>query len=290
MSVIKITSARLVVSILALLPLDIPFAHAQSRAAGASNPTFEVASIKPNKSGEVRTTMLGMQPGGRFSVTNLSLRSLIRMAYQIQDFQLSGGPKWIDSDRFDVVAKADRGYTPAQLPLMMQALLADRFKLTVHTESRALRLYALVLDRRDGRMGPRIHSSNVDCDALIASGAPPPPFELGKAPPCTTNMSRGHLVANGMTMAGLASTLSVQASAIVVDRTDQPGGFDLELEWTPQSPAPAPVDGATAGGGEAASGPSIFTAVREQLGLKLDPQRGPVNVIVIDHVEQPTPD
>ena len=268
-----------------------PVLGAQPQAANASGPTFEVVSIKPNKSGELRTTIQGMQPGGRFTATNWTLRMLIRMAYRLQEFQMSGGPKWIDSDRFDIVAKADRVYTPAQLPAMIQTLLAERFKLAVHTESRDLRLYALVVASRDGKLGPRIHPSNVDCAALSASGAPPPPFVPGKVPPCATETSGGrHMIANGMTMSRLAVALSISAKGIVVDQTGLSGGFDLELEWTPESPTPAPPDAAGAGDRPADPGPSIFTAVQEQLGLKLDPQRGPVVVTIIDSAEQPTPD
>ena len=266
-----------------------PSSATQSSATSADNPFFEVASVKTNKSGQLRTTIQGMQPGGRFMATNMTLRTLIRTAFRIQDFQLLG-PKWIDSERFDIVAKADRVYTSVQLPRMMQTLLAERFKLAVHTESRDLRLYALVLATSDGQLGPRIRPSIVDCGALLASGAPPPPFEPGKAPPCTTNMSRGHLIASGMTLAALASTLSIQASGVVVDRTRRSGAFDLELEWTPDSPAPAPADGTAFSDRPADSGPSIFTAVQEQLGLKLDPQRGPVTVTIVDRVEQPTAD
>src|SRR6266487_4622992 len=125
--------------------------QAQSPAAAAANPSFEVASIKPNKSGDPRVS-IGIQPGGRFTATNYPLRFLIRNAYQLQDFQLVGGPDWIASERFDIVAKAagdvprtPPGGPPGPLQLMLQSLLADRFKLVAHKEMRELPIYALVL-------------------------------------------------------------------------------------------------------------------------------------------------
>jgi len=248
-------------------------------------PTFEVASIKPNTSGTLRTSSYGLQPGGRYTVVNWTVRALLQQAFHVQDFQLVGGPDWLDKDRFDVSAKADRQYTSAQVPAMLQALLRERFQLSVHTEPRDLSLYTLVLDRRNRTLGPRVHASTVNCAAQLASGAPPPPPENGKVPPCAIENRGGRqLIANGVTMAQLANLLSFPTHATVVDRTGLTGAFDVELEWTPDQP-PLGAEGGT----PAPDAVSIFTAVKEQLGLKLEAQKGAVDVIVIDHIEKPAP-
>ena len=132
---------------------------------GQPNPQFEVASIKPNKSGDMRV-MMSVQPGGRFTATNVTLRMMIRNAYQLQEFQITGGPSWIADERFDIVAKAETGDgigdpfraepngQPSRGQLMIRALLADRFKLVAHNETRELPIYALVKARNDGKLGP----------------------------------------------------------------------------------------------------------------------------------------
>jgi uncharacterized protein (TIGR03435 family) len=125
-------------------------------------PAFEVASIKPNVSGDVRVSIQSL-PGGRFTAINAPLRALIRHAYQLQDFELSGGPKWIDAERVDIVARAEGDPAPAQMRLMLRNLLADHFKLKLHTETRDLPLYALVLAKREGRIGPNLRRSESDC-------------------------------------------------------------------------------------------------------------------------------
>ncbi len=179
---------------------------------------------------------------------------------------------------------------------MMRALLADRFKLAVHTESRELPIYALTLARRDGKTGSQLRPAAVDCVAMFAArgrgGPPPAPPQPGERPPCGMRLGPGNLSGGGVTMAQLSTTLSQFVQRVVVDRTGLTGNFDIDLTWTPDQlpqgrgePPPGvqlpPID---------PNGPSIFTAVQEQLGLKLDSQRGPVDVLVIDRVEQPTED
>ena len=247
-------------------------------------PSFEVALIKANTSGTPRTFISGMQPGGRYTATNFTLKQLILQAYRIQDFQVAGGPPWLDTDRFDISAKADRAYTSSQLQPMMQTLLQQRFALAVHKEQRDRPLYTLVLDRRDRKFGPRLRQSPVDCAARLASGTPPAPPEDGKVPPCATEMRAGrHLIANGITMAQLSNLLSFQTHATVVDRTGLTGEYNVDLEWTPDQRVPGAEDTAPP-----VDAISIFTAVREQLGLKLEPHKGPVDMLVVDHAEHPT--
>lgn len=264
--------------------------------APADAPKFEVASIKRNTSGENRV-MLGMQRGGRFTANNVPLRLLITNAYRIQDFQIDGAPGWLATDRFDIVAKAETEVPEAQLQLMVQALLAERFKLAVHRDTKEMPIYALVLSHPDGKLGPKLKPSSVDCDAMRAqarNGAPPAPPAPGAMMPCGMRMGPGSLTGSSMSMAQFTRTLSNAVRRVVVDKTGLSGGYDFDLSFTPeqvQSGGPGGGPGGP-GGGPAIdpNGPSIYTALQEQLGLKLDSQRGPVETLVIDHVEPPTVD
>jgi uncharacterized protein (TIGR03435 family) len=270
-------------------------------------PQFEVASIKPNKSGDGRI-MVSAQPGGRFTATNVPLNLLIRNAYQLQDFQIVGGPDWISSDHFDIVAKAesdDMGDPfrsgklgePSRGQLMLRALLAERFKLQVHDDTREMPIFALVLGRPDGKLGPKIHQAAVDCDAVRAAGrgrgappsGPPPP---GERPQCGIRMAPGNMLVGGATLTQFANTIGNFVGRIVVDRSGLTGAYDFDLTWTPDqiradSRPPGAPDPMINGVPIDPNGPSIFTAVQEQLGLKLDSQKGPVRVLVIDRVEHP---
>jgi uncharacterized protein (TIGR03435 family) len=278
-----------------------PAPRAQAPATGTGEPSFEVASVKPNKSGDNRV-MLGIQPGGRFTATNLPLAMLIRFAYQIQPFQLVGAPDWATSERFDIVAKAEGELTPAPLgtvgpvQLMMRTLLKERFKLEMHPDKRELPIYALVLARSDGRPGPQLRPATVDCAAEAAAargrgGPAPAPPAFGERMTCGMRMAPGDMAGGGIQISQLAMTLSQFVQRIVEDRTGLTGSYEFELKWTPDqvpqgqppagAPPPPPID---------PNGPSIFTALQEQLGLKLDAQRGAVDVLVVDHVEPPTPD
>jgi len=291
---------------------QLPPLGAQTQQDAVSDATFEVASVKPNNSGRP-FIQLGAAPGGRFTATNVPLRLLIRNAYQLQDFQVVGGPNWINSDRFDIVAKAEGntpptppGGPPGPMQFMMRNLLKERFKLAVHNETRELPIYALTLVRSDGKLGPQLRPPAVDCAAIFARGrggrggiavAPPPlpgPPSAGERPPCGMRIGPGNLAGGSVTMAQLANTLSQFAQRVVVDRTGLTQNFDIDLTWTPdqipQGPPGGPPPGAPALPPIDPNGPSLFTAVQEQLGLKLESTRGPVEVLVIDHVELPTPD
>jgi uncharacterized protein (TIGR03435 family) len=278
-------------------------AFLQDTAVTAGGQTFEVASVKPNTSGDLRV-MFGMRPGGRFTATNVPLRELIRMAYGLQNFQIQGGPDWLGSERFDVVAKAEGdlppmapGGPPNPLLLMVQSLLQERFKLTVHRETKEMPIYALVIARSDKRLGPQLRPSETDCAALMAArGAaggppPPPPIKPGERPQCGMFMGMARIAAGGVPTLQLAMSLSQRVGRIVVDRTGLAGMYDFEVDFTPdQLPQGPPPPGAPPLPPIDPNGPSLFTALQEQLGLKLDSDRGPVEVLIIDSVERPTPD
>ena len=263
-------------------------------------PSFEVASVRPNTSGDGRV-MMSIQPGGRFTATGVPLRQLIRNAYGIQDFQIVDAPGWVADARYDIVAKAESdiqlgpvGGPPGPGQLMLQSLLAERFKLATHRETREMPIYALVLARRDGALGPNLKRSDVDCEAAFRArrgGPPAPPPAAGERPPCGIRFGPGDLSGGSLPLSQFAQVLGNVVQRVVVDRTGLSGNFDVALTYTPdqlpQGPPPAgapglpPID---------PNGPSIFTAVQEQLGLKLEPTRGPVDVLVIDRLERPTPD
>jgi uncharacterized protein (TIGR03435 family) len=259
--------------------------RSQAPAADTRPSAFEVASVKPNRSGDQHITV-HVQPGGRFNATNITLRLLIRNAYRVQDFQISGGPNWLNSEHFDILARAEGNPSPDEFSVMMRALLADRFRLSVHTETRQLPVYALVMTRSDGKLGPQLHRT----DCLSGNAPRPGPANPNEPQACgTIRTFVGHLTFRGVPMARILQGLSDATGRTVVNRTELTGNFDLDLHWTPEqipqrptgAPEPSPTD---------ASGPSIFTAVQEQLGLKLESTKGPVDVLVIDHVEQPSED
>ena len=271
-----------------------------------ANATFEVASVKANKSGDNRIG-IGFQPGGRFRATNVPLRELISAAYgtpqPLPVFQITGGPKWIESDRFDIVAKAPGdpqpgpNGPPTAMFAMLRTLLADRFQLILHRESKEMAIYALVPARADGKLGPQLKPAATDCAAMMAAargrGAPPPPPAPGERMPCGMRMFPGNLSGGSSSMVQLTNVLARFVSRTVVDQTGLAGNYDLDLQWTPdQMPQGRgdPPPGAPALPAIDPNGPSIFTAVQEQLGLKLESTKGPVSVVVIDRVEHPTED
>lgn len=237
------------------------------------SPAFEVVSVKTNRSGETEGS-IGPRPGG-YAMTNVPLRLLIVRAYDLRSFQVVGGPGWIDGERFDVTARAPEGTSPNQILLMVRTLLAERFKLVAHTEKREQPVYALMVARTDGRLGPNLKASTVNC-----SGRPEASEQCTMSGSFTG--SGGNLKGAGQSLTVLATHLSTAVDRIVQDRTGLPGGFDFELAWSGSGLRPAT--------GAPSELPSVFTALPEQLGLRLEPSRGPVDALVIDSVERPTPD
>jgi bla regulator protein blaR1 len=300
--VLSIAVAMVIVWVAISAVLTAPRLEAQLQAPVASGLAFEVASVKPNKSGDQRQS-IQTPPGGRFIATNLPLRNLIAFAYRIEPgtaFRLVGGPDWIRSERFDIIAKADGNlppFTPSGPPepllVMVRTLLAERFKLAVHHETRDLPIYALVVARTDGKLGPKLRPAAVDCEAAMRArgGLPASPPAPGERPTCGARIGPGQMIAGGVPMAQFVSPLSQFVQRTVIDRTGLTGAFDFDLSWTPdQLPQGPPPPGAPPLPPIDPNGPSIFTALQEQIGLKLDAQRGPVDVVVIDGVERPTED
>jgi len=300
-------------------------------------PAFEVASIKlsdPNNTSPLAMIPLVLPQGpGRLSATNVPLRLLIRMAYQVQDFQIVGGPSWQTSQKFDIVAKAEDSTAAdtTQLMPMMKALLEDRFKLKAHMETRELPIETLVIARSDGKLGPNLRPSTSDCKSPQAqeaqqkraqaavsalkggpaalAGVLPKPGEVvtcamtpmiggvpgapGAAPGAAPSFG---LRGNGQQLNVLVQLLTQATGKTVQDKTGLTGLYDFELSFDPEAllrmasqfGVNLPAGGANQP--NTFDSPSLLTALREQLGLKLDSTRGPVDVLVIDSADMPTPD
>lgn len=256
---------------------------------GASPLTFEVASIKPSGSDDRRVSIM-MQPGGGLRTTGSTLKMLLTMAYDVREFQISGGPAWINTDRYDIVAKAERSAgadnppgdprtmtdeqrktVGDQMRERLRALLADRFQLTLRRETKEQSVYALVV----AKSGSKLQESQT---------------KEGAGPHGMLRMGRGEFSGQGVQLQGLTMVLSNQLGRPVIDRTGLKGNFDFKLTWTPDpgQPASLPATGPDAPPPPDPNGPSIFTAVQEQLGLRLESQKGPVEMLVIDRVEKPS--
>jgi uncharacterized protein (TIGR03435 family) len=258
----------------------------------AQRPAFDVASVKPNASGDPRQGIRS-EPGGRIIVMNMPLTALITFAYQLADYQLVGAPAWAADERFDVVAKlpgdptavASRGgLNPIRGS--MQTLLEERFKLLVHRETREMEMYALVMARPGGLPGPQLKRSSPDCEAIAAAnrrgGPPPGPPKPGEPAVCSVISVAGLFRFGGFPLSRLVTPLCAQAGRMVIDRTGLTGNWDFDLRYAAEQPAP--LAGAPAPAADPDT-PSLFTALREQLGLRLESTRGSVDVLVIDRVE-----
>jgi uncharacterized protein (TIGR03435 family) len=286
-----------------------------------NSPAFEVASVKPAApiTGNRIQVMLRGGPGssdpGQITYTNVTVKNVLTQAYGVKGFQISG-PGWLDSGRYDIVAKLPRGATKAEFMAMLQNLLAERFKLTLHREKKDLQMYALVV----GKNGPKLkelaqeaapkEGGPVDGPAATMGkltmgrdGFPVLPAAMAGRGGMAMTMMNGNarMTANGQTMAGLAEMLSGQLDLPVVDMTGLTGKYDYTLYFAPEGMAgmrlpgglPPPPPPGEAGGGmpaasapDAQSNPNLFTALQEQLGLKLEQRKGPVELLVIDHLER----
>jgi uncharacterized protein (TIGR03435 family) len=279
--------------------LNVPHGQAQSQPA-TTRPEFEVASIKLNKSGEL-SAELGPIGDGRFSTTNLPLRDLITLAYRLQEFQLSGEPGWLRSERYDIQAKAEAKAGSDDLTAMLQPLFEDRLQLKYHWETRELPVYALVVAKPG-----RLHEAKGGCDPP-PSGPPalPSPNTMPHGPCGRLFFPPWRLVGQHVAISqdgtrpgrSLVDALSRVTGRIVRDKTGLTGKYDIDLNYTPEFARSQPPPGGA--GPEAPTGlpplppidpngPSLVTALQEQLGLKLESQKGPVQIMVIDHIEKPS--
>lgn len=233
-------------------------AHAQ-----APVPAFEVVSVRPNQSGSPNSSS-GRATGSSFTATNVSLISLLRVAYGLQEFQIDAKQGWADIGRFDIVAKLPSGATPSEWPRMVRSLLRDRFKLTSHFEPRPTSVYLL----SEARIGHKLTPADPS-KCTNPSGS------------CGLNGSPTHSDGRSVSTEQLAARLSRSIGIMVIDKTGLSGLYDIDLEWT--------VDDRFRGRGASAS-PTIVPAIQDQLGLRLESTRAPVDVLVVDSAERPTPD
>ena len=258
---------------------------------------FEAASLKPSDPKAGPGMGIRRQPGGRFNTFNTTVRILITFAYQIQDYQLVEAPDWIKNTRYDIVAKMEGDPPPVRpgtgadhMMLATRTLLTDRFKLKVHREKREMDMYALMMAKPDGQPGPRLKRAGNDCspEAIAARRGAPPPAP-GTGPVCGINFLAGRVRFGGYPLSLFAQTISNQVGRAVVDRSGLAGNWDFELNFAappPQGPLPPGVELPPTD----PDAPDLFTAVREQLGLKLESTKGPIEVLVIDSIETATPD
>ena len=259
---------------------------------------YEAASVKPNKSAQ-QGSSIRRQPGGRLTASNMPLRALITFAYQLQPFQLVEDPAWVRNENFDIVAKMEGdpppvppGQGPDPHMIAMRALLAERFKMVVRRETRQMDIYELVVARPDGTLGPKLRRTTTDCEAMMAArkGGPPPGPPSPDAPfLCGMRGTFGQLLVNAMPLSLFANNLSQRMQRVVVDKTGLSGGWDFELTFAQEPPAGPLPPGVELPPADP-NAPSLVTAIQEQLGLKLQSAKGPVEVLVVERIEQLIPD
>jgi uncharacterized protein (TIGR03435 family) len=262
-------------------------------------PLYEVASVKPNANAAARQ---GLQVSpGRYTFTAYTLKSLIDVAFQRTPFdqrEKMGGPDWIDKDRFDLVVQAPAGAVltgpdgfPAGVFAMVRAVLADRFGLVTHNETRERPVYALTVARADRRPGDGLKRVQTDCaEGMRRMVAPGPDGPPPGPPPCSFGGGPGRIQGNVVSLAMLSAILGRTVGRPVVDRTGIDGYFNLTLEFAPEAgiAGPLPPEVPRPDAAPRADAPSLFTALQEQLGLKLESTRAPVDVLVIDKATRPT--
>jgi uncharacterized protein (TIGR03435 family) len=256
---------------------------------------FDAASVKRNTNSRGLPSLVAVT-GNRLSAPYVTARELIRVAYGVEDHQVVGGPGWIGTDHFEVSATIPDRTPLRAVPEMLRTLLVERFGLTAHTEKRDLPIYALLLA---GQLGPQMRRSGPQCAPLtgppgIPAPPPPPPPPAGAAPmmvlgqkpgesTCPSAIMRGFISARDMPVGGLVDILTRELRRTIFDRTELAGHYDIDLSFLPDS-GPMTVNGLAING----DAPPLTTAVREQLGLRLDSARAPIDVVVIDRVTAPT--
>ncbi len=259
---------------------------------------FEVASIKPSAPMPMGQIRIGMSAdAGMVRYSNVSLKDIIRTAYRVKDFQVQG-PDWLASTRFDIVAKLPDGATREQVPEMLQTLLAERFKLTLHRETKEHNMYALVV----GKGGPKLKPAEIKpIETRNTDGPPPPPPPggPGAGPPRGAMMIRmdsggAHLQTPSATLAALADLISRFTERPVVDMTGIEGQYEFDLAFAPETiqgmpggrmPGPPPGGGEHSSSEAAEPAPTIYDSV-QRYGLKLEPRKAPMEILTVDHIER----
>jgi uncharacterized protein (TIGR03435 family) len=262
-------------------------------AQSGARPAFGAASIKANAQTNPRGMIIRPQPGGRLTSENAPLAMLIQNAYSVQPFQIVGGPSWVNTAGYDIDAKPEANTDRKQMWLMLQTLLADRFKLALHRETRELPMFALTMTKGGLKQPPAKESNCVEMDLFAA---PPPP---GSGQPCgrvVVSMSPSGLTMQGSKIpaAELIRVLAMVMGRPIVDRTELAREFEVNLQFTPDENTmglPGARGPRDPGGPQIPTDtnrPNILSALEDQLGLKLASTKGPVEVLVIDHVERPS--
>lgn len=249
-----------------------------------SDQAFEVASIKPSGNADfVGGVRLRTEPGGRLVGTAVTAQQLIAMAYGVDRNDVVGLPSWAREDTFDVIAKAARPSTNAEYRAMMEQLLHDRFQFRGHEDSREQSVYRLVFVKA-GTLGPQLHLSSDVCTPIATRPVPPPSFNPNSPLKCVMRSRPGEIRAAGTALSLLVGLLRGEVDRPLIDGTGLTGLYDFELRWRPSSRGPRQDDSPSD------ESVSLEIALREQLGLKLDSQRAPGRVVVVDRIERPSPD
>jgi uncharacterized protein (TIGR03435 family) len=288
------TLATLLASLLFTAVVESQQAPVSSQAASASGTVrrFEVTSVKENRSGSRQSNFVTTP--GRMTATNVNLYQVISVAYNGAPMPLGtleGTPDWAMSDHFDILATTDGEPSGDEFQMMMRGLLAERFRLRMHQESRPQSIYVLMPARKDGSLGPRLRRSDVGCDNAAPTGAQRLEPNNDDVQPCQLRTVPGKIIGRSVTMEMLLKVLvgAVEDHREIRDQTGLGGRFDVDLEWTPDNPVAdlRPLDAPPLPAVDP-NGPPLVTALSEQLGLRLDAQTSSSSVWVIDQVERPT--
>jgi uncharacterized protein (TIGR03435 family) len=295
-------------AVLVIIGILGPVPPSFSQAAPEAKPSFEVASIKPSAPGT--RTQLAIQPGGRFSVKGVSLMLMIAAAYRVRDYQIIGTQGWMMKDQWDIEARTSSGTVdpPSTMPpflnvpdtmaVRLQALLEERFSLKSHRETREMQVYQLTVDKGGSKLKPFDPSTAAQTPPL-SPGTQPPTGPDGKLPPNfapppgAVVTGGGSILATAITMDQIVTLLARLVDRPIVDGTSLAGRFSVRLQFDPETAPRTPLGTTSAGPSPTTpatpsdpAGPSLFTAIQEQLGLKLEPRREPVEVLVIDSAER----
>jgi uncharacterized protein (TIGR03435 family) len=278
---------RILVATAALTSLVFTAPHAQDTTTASSSPKLiEVASVKPHPPGDNTQWMINPQPGGRLRIRATAER-LVAMAFRVQMDQVVNARGWETSDLYDMLVKVRNGgaVNIDTIGQIARELLVDRFSGRTHMDTRELPVYLLTRSRPDGTLGAHLAPAQMDC--TLRGGAPPP--RAAGDPPPSAAASRsgltqrgGRIEMGGFPIASFTRTLAPLVGRVIVDRTGLEGNWDLDLEFALDQPGAAAA--------QASDAPSLFTALQEQLGLKLDSGRTAVPVVVIDSVSRPSED